>query len=129
MYFGSSNIWRHRELAGSGHRTHGHLCSILHVSCFFYFSSYSFSHQHLCLLLLPVADPQQEFERHIVSAEREPITGRGLLQPLKIKAFLHFQNLRSWPICHKICFGRTKNFVETRGSARLRCLIHQARSI
>ena len=65
----------------------------------------------------------------MVSAKREPITevwgrapsgvqrqndrGSGVRSPLKPNVFLHYYNLRSRPICPKICFSAKQKFSRT----------------
>ena len=73
----------------------------------------------MCTVQKALADPRPEFGSHTVSTEREPIAevwgqspqpgpGAEPLAPMKLNAFLHFRNLKSWPICPKICFCKIK---------------------
>jgi len=92
--------------------------------------------------LLAPENPGSEFGDHTVSAAARTYNGvlgqssqqgqgaeplvRGT-KPQNLKALLHLRNMRSWPICPKICFCRTKNFagLGTGGMAPWQPWIHQ----
>jgi len=60
-----------------------------------------------CLETEPAADPGTE----------ALVKGSGCEAPLKLNAFSHHHNLRSRPICHKICILENKKFVRRLGRA------------